>query len=119
MKVPQTGIYGYCLTLSACMCFGQILFKMASLQQPQDSFSFTKLLLSPWFLGAVTLYGLTTFLWVYILARMPLSVAYPFSLIGAALVPMAGYLLFGEPLAPRFWIGLGLVLSGLYVINVA
>ena len=116
MRVTQTALYGLCLALSLALCLGQILFKMASLQQSADSFSFAKLLSSPWFCGAVCLYGLTTILWVYILARMPLSVAYPFTLLGAALVPLAANALFGEPLGVRVLIGLGLILSGLYVM---
>lgn len=117
MRSSQAILYGWCLVLAVTMCVGQIMFKMASTALGQDSPSFQKLLISPWFLGAACLYALSTFLWVYILSRMPLSVAYPFALLGAALVPLAAYFIFGETLTPRIWAGLALVLVGLWIMN--
>ncbi|MDX2223551.1 MAG: SMR family transporter [Rhodospirillaceae bacterium] len=118
MAAPKLAMYGWCLLLALTMCIGQVLFKLAAQQQPADAFSFGRLLGTPWFVGAVVLYGASTILWVYILARMPLSIAYPFSLLGAALVPVAAYTLFGEPMGVRVWIGIALVLTGLFVMNV-
>ena len=117
MTLPQAMLYGACLVLSLGLCVGQVLFKMASLGQPRGGFAIAVLFTSPWFLAAVALYGLTTILWVYILTRMPLSVAYPFSFLSAALVPLAAHFLFGEPLTAKIWIGMALVFAGLYVMN--
>jgi multidrug transporter EmrE-like cation transporter len=118
VAVAKLGMYGWCLLLALTMCVGQVLFKLASQQQPADAFSFGRLIATPWFLGALALYGASTILWVYILARMPLSIAYPFSLLGAALVPVAAFFIFGEPMGVRVWIGTALVLAGLFVMNV-
>lgn len=112
-------MYGYCAALAAILCAGQILFKKAALAQTPGAFALGPLLTSPWFGAAVVLYGLSTVLWVYILSRMPLSLAYPFSLLGAALVPFAAYFLFGEAVGIKVWFGTALVLAGLYVMNVA
>jgi len=112
----RIGIYGLCLAFSAALCVGQVLFKMAALGQDKDAFSFVRLLQSPWFFAAAGLYALTTVLWIYILTRLPLSLAYPFSLLGAAFVPLAAWLLFGEPLGVKVWGGLVLILAGLYVM---
>ena len=81
------------------------------------AFSLAALFSSPWFLIAVGLYGLSTILWVFILVRLPLTVAYPFTLLGAALVPMAACYLFGETLSTRAWLGFALILVGLYIAN--
>ena len=117
MNAAQIAPYIGCVIVSIALCFGQIMFKLAALAQPKGGFALDRLLLSPWFLGAIALYGLSTFLWVYVLARLPLSIAYPFTLLGAALVPVAAVFIFGEVLAARYWLGLGLMLGGLYLMN--
>jgi multidrug transporter EmrE-like cation transporter len=45
-----------------------------------------------------------------------LSIAYPFSLMGSALVPLVGWFVFKEPVDWRFGVGFGLMLVGLLVI---
>jgi multidrug transporter EmrE-like cation transporter len=115
----QLASYALCLLMALALCAGQILFKMASLTQTVGSFSFARLLTSPWFLAAACLYALTTVLWVYILTRMPLSLAYSFTLLGAALVPLAAYFIFAEPVGMKLGIGMVFVLAGLYIIHAA
>jgi multidrug transporter EmrE-like cation transporter len=115
--MPSAAVYGYCFALSIVLCAGQIMFKLAALHQPEGGFSIAKLLTSVWFLAAICLYGLSTILWVYILVKLPLSIAYPFSLAGAALVPIFAYFTFNETLGLRTWLGFGLILGGLYVMN--
>jgi multidrug transporter EmrE-like cation transporter len=51
------------------------------------------------------------------LANAPLSKAYPFALAGAALVPVASWLILREPLSPQIAIGMALVIAGLAVIQ--
>ena len=46
----------------------------------------------PWFYMALLTYGLATILWLYILQRIPLSVAYPFTAL-AMIIAMLGVLL--------------------------
>jgi drug/metabolite transporter (DMT)-like permease len=98
---------------------GQILFKLAAedIKPRLAAGSFVQAALSPWLLGAVILYAATTVLWIYILTRAPLSLAYPFSLLGAALVPALAGLLFGEAVTWKYLAGLLLVLVGLFVIQ--
>jgi multidrug transporter EmrE-like cation transporter len=75
------------------------------------------LLISPWFVAAISVYGLSTLLWVYILVRLPLSTAYPFALVGTALVPIAAHFAFDESLGKRAWVGFCVILCGLYIMN--
>ena len=61
-------------------------------------------------------YGLTAFFWFYILTRVPLSLAYAFSIVGSGLVPLVAWLVFKEPLDWRFAAGYLLMLTGFAVI---
>jgi drug/metabolite transporter (DMT)-like permease len=66
-------------------------------------------------LAALALYAVATVLWVYLLHGLALSRAYPFIALAFAFVPLLGWLVLGEPLGARYWLGLGLMLAGLYV----
>ena len=118
-RALSAGITLLCLAFSACLVAGQILFKLAAedIKPRLAAGSFVQAALSPWLLGAVILYAATTVLWIYILTRAPLSLAYPFSLLGAALVPALAGLLFGEAVTWKYLAGLLLVLVGLFVIQ--
>jgi drug/metabolite transporter (DMT)-like permease len=67
-------------------------------------------------LAALALYAVATVFWVYLLHGLALSRAYPFIALAFAIVPLMGWLLLGEALGPRYWLGLGIMLAGLYVI---
>ncbi|WP_367178662.1 EamA family transporter [Devosia sp.] len=97
---------------------GQIMFKFASADvQVQIKRSLWAALLSPWLLAALFLYLVTAGLWIWILTKVPLSRAYPFSMLGAALVPVLAHYIFGETLPPTFLIGIALVLAGLVFVQ--
>ncbi|MDZ3833328.1 MAG: hypothetical protein U0S50_16150 [Sphingopyxis sp.] len=51
---------------------------------------------SPWVLVGLTLYGLGAMLWLFVLGRAPLSLAYPFVGMGFVLTMLAGALVLGE-----------------------
>jgi len=53
------------------------------------------LLQSPWVLAGLGLYGFGALLWLFVLGRAPLSLAYPFVGIGFILTMLAGMLLTG------------------------
>jgi len=53
---------------------------------------------SPLVLAGLALYGLGAVLWLFVLARAPLSLAYPFVGLGFILTMLAGTLLLGEQL---------------------
>ncbi len=68
-------------------------------------------------IGAFGWYGLTALVWFYILTRVPLSQAYPFSIFGSALVPIAAWLIFREPMNWQMAAGFALMFAGLVVIT--
>ena len=72
-------------------------------------------MLQPLLYAALALYGVATLLWIWILARVPLSQAYPWVAVGAFIVPLLGWWLFGERPAPIFWLGVLLIVGGVAV----
>jgi drug/metabolite transporter (DMT)-like permease len=97
---------------------GQLLFKLAAdrlvvgqgFGRPAASF------LTMPMAGALLLYGVTTLLWVYLLHGLALSRAYPFIALAFAIVPLLGWLLLNEVLGAQYWIGLAVMLAGLYIV---
>ena len=97
---------------------GQILFKLASGRMLEANIAgFAKLLLDPVFILAVTIYAAATFLWVYVLRAVPLSVAYTFMSLTFVAVPLLAALFLGEILTIRNAIGAALIITGLLVVN--
>lgn len=68
-------------------------------------------------LGGILLYGLSTLMYVTVLSKINLSVAYP-TVIGLTVVSTTifGAAFFHEKVGPIAWIGIGLVLSGIWAI---
>jgi multidrug transporter EmrE-like cation transporter len=63
--------------------------------------------------------ALSTFLWIWILSRVPLSQAYPWVAIGMAIIPLLGWYVFGEHVGPLFSLGVSLILAGAIVTQCA
>jgi drug/metabolite transporter (DMT)-like permease len=104
-----------CFTL--ILAAGQVLFKKVGLAvaglPPAEAM--LAVLRDPFLYGALALYGLATLLWIWILSRVPLSQAYPWVALGVILVPLLGWYLFGERVAPVFWVGTALIVAGLFL----
>jgi drug/metabolite transporter (DMT)-like permease len=111
-------LYFWCCVFAVSLAIGQVMFKLAAadISAAQD---WRAGLLSCWLFGALVLYALTTVLWVSILIKLPLSRAYPFALLGAAIVPMLAHFLLSEPIPPFYVGGLAAVIFGLLVIHIS
>lgn len=92
---------------------GQILFKFGATGR-ESLISF----INPAILTGLTCYGLGTIAWIYSLSKAPLTLVYPFTALTFALVYLAGIFIFGEPTSLRSYIGISLILVGLYLITV-
>ena len=112
MAIPNTAwLVLFAFTLSG----GQLLFKRAAADiagLPMGAM-LPALAGSPAWWGAIGLYGTATFLWVWILTRVPLSQAYPWAALGAVFVPLAAVLLLGETVTPIYWVGAALIAAGI------
>ena len=67
-------------------------------------------------LGGFVLYGLSAVLWLFVLARVELSYAYPFVSLGFVLMSVAGAFLLGETLGPLRVAGTALICLGVIAV---
>lgn len=106
-----------CAGFSIALPIGQTLFKSAALYNEKLSGPLVMRLVTNWpLIGAFAWYGLTALFWFYILTRVPLSLAYAFSIVGSGLVPLVAWLVFKEPMGWRYAAGYALMLMGFLVI---
>ncbi len=54
--------------------------------------------------------------WLYVLKKLPLSVAFPVSQVVHIMVPLGSLLVLGERISGVRWCGIGLVLLGLAIV---
>ena len=106
-----------CGIFAVALPAGQALFKWAAVYDRGLSGSFVSRVLHNWpLMGAFGWYGLTALLWFLALTRVPLSTAYAFSLVGSALVPLIGWLVFKEPFSWTALGGYAFILTGLVIV---
>jgi multidrug transporter EmrE-like cation transporter len=108
---------GLCSVFAVALPLGQMLFKWGAVYDKQLSGPFLARVVQNWpLMGAFAWYGLTALLWFYVLTRVPLSLAYGFSLVGSCLVPLAGWLVFKEQATWGMALGYLLMVAGLFLI---
>ena len=106
-----------CGVVAIALPIGQAMFKWAAVYNGGLEGPFVLRLLRNYpLMAAFAWYGLTALFWFYVLTRVPLSIAYTFSILGAALVPLIAWLVFKEPLSWSFAIGYGLMIAGFGII---
>jgi multidrug transporter EmrE-like cation transporter len=100
---------------------GQIFFKQVGLAVRNQPILAALLSIArqPALYAALTLYGLSTFLWIWILSRVPLMQAYPWVAANVAIVPLIGWFGFGEQVTPAFWLGVVLIIAGILLTQAA
>ena len=111
------------------MCIGQILFKKTAIQLSKSNVanksfnsdilnSLLAVLQIPYFFLALIIYAIATFYWLYILQKIPLSLAYPFTALAMVIIPVASYYLFKESITIYYWFGALLIFLGIIVISI-
>jgi hypothetical protein len=107
---------------SVLLATGQAMFKLAAKQGASNGNSLLSyaihLFTTPIFLAACLLYALSTVLWVGLLARHPLSQAYPLVIaVSIVLTTIIGLTLFKEQMTIDKIIGLALVCTGVKILS--
>jgi drug/metabolite transporter (DMT)-like permease len=105
------------------MSMGQLLFKKTALTISENTTNTAGLIeggsraiQTPWLYLALTTYALATVLWLYILQRIPLTIAYPFSALAMILVPLLSIYFFSEKLTLSYFLGAFLIILGITII---
>ena len=111
-EVLTPGIVALIVTTILMLSAGQILFKQAasglSLARPETWFGWPLLL-------AVAIYGLATMMWLAVLARVSLSIAFPFYGLTFLVVPVLAWLILKEPLRPQVLLGGVVIMLGVVI----
>jgi multidrug transporter EmrE-like cation transporter len=68
------------------------------------------------FIVGVACYGVSLVVWIMGLSRVPVSVAYPLLSLGYIVNAIAAHFLFGEAVSAVRWLGIGLVIVGVFLI---
>jgi undecaprenyl phosphate-alpha-L-ara4N flippase subunit ArnE len=115
--LPLPVLAGLVLT-PLLISIGQVLFKLTSARAGgADMAGLLAVILDPYLIVALVIYGIGTVVWVYVLKSVPLTVAYPFMALTFCAVPLLAWGLLGETLSLRYGLGTGLIVAGLLVIN--
>lgn len=120
-SMKETSMILLCVLLGAA---GQIAFKVgasspalgAMLGAGRWTEFLLRVLFSPLVLVGLTLYGISTLMWLAILSRSDLSYAYPFISIGFLVTTAFGWLALGEHLSVARLAGVILIISGVVLV---
>ena len=111
---PHRVVLGGVLLSVALNAAGQVLFKAARSAQP-DASLFT-LFLHPETWAGFIIYGLSAVCWLWVLARAPLSLAYPILALTFPIVVGLSALIFAESISPMRWLGVGVIVIGVSLL---
>jgi multidrug transporter EmrE-like cation transporter len=110
------------VAMSAC---AQLLLKMGATKASAVSEqvgnasavgSLTEMLLSPFVWLGLLLYGVGTLVWLFVLAKVPLSVAYPFVGAGFILTALLGVFVLQETMNLSRGLGILLIIVGCILV---
>lgn len=107
------------LLLGACLltCLGQIAQKYAVLHWQGRALGVWAKLTSPWLLLAVGSMGAGLLLWLLLLQRMPVGLAYPMLSLNFVCVTLAAHWLFHESVDARHWAGVAFIVAGVALLG--
>jgi len=103
----------------ALSALAQVLFKFGMQRVTSDGTALnvvTQIIKNPAVVGGFVAYGVSACVWLVVLKRTELSVAYPFVSLGFILTMLAGWLLFAEPVGPLRILGTLFVCVGVVII---
>lgn len=113
---------GLILLNTVLLVSGQFLWKvgLARKVNPFESIrSIIELMFSPFVLGGLFIYGFATVLWMYILNRVDISIAYPMQSIVYVFAIIGGYYFFHESITPLKILGCLVILIGVLMIGLS
>jgi len=108
--------YGLVILVSLFTCVGQLCQKQAAQTWEQAADRRLSITLR-WLALAVIFLGLGMLIWLNVLQRLPLSVAYPMLSLNFVLVTLAARWLFNEPTTLRHWCGVFSIMLGILLMS--
>jgi len=99
---------------------GQVLLKMGALRVcgvTDVGLLLWRIVTNPHILVGFGLYGVASILWIVVLSRAPLSLAYPLLSLGYVIVLLASAYVFGEAIPVVRVAGIAAILVGLVLVS--
>lgn len=75
-----------------------------------------RIVFQPQIFSGLLCYVVSVGIWIFVLSKVPVSVAYPMLSIGYVVSAFAGYLLFGEALSAMKLIGIAVIILGVFLV---
>ncbi len=97
---------------SFCAAGGQLMFKLGASGR-EEFWEFV----NPWILGGLVVYAAGALFWIYGLSRVQLISVYPFTILTFVFIYLAAIVFFGERPSLSGMAGVGLIVTGLYLIK--
>ena len=107
ITLPTIGLILINVTL---LVTGQILWKQSV------AGGWLEAIATPYFWIGLGLYGVATFIWLGVLRRMSLSIAYPLQALAYPAGVLASSLVLGETPTTMRWVGVGVILLGVALV---
>jgi undecaprenyl phosphate-alpha-L-ara4N flippase subunit ArnE len=104
----------FALSLS-CDVSGQILFKIGA--EKAGAAFWREMVGNCWLLGGIAVYGLEVFVWLRILALVPLSLAFSIGSLNVLGITLASRIILRESVSGIRWMGAGLVTIGIIIVG--
>jgi len=103
----------------------QLLLKKGVLSMGELQFSFSelihlvpKVLQNAWLIGGMILFGISFLLWIILLSKIPLHIAYPILIsLNFSMIAAASWLLFREHLSFFQIAGIITIIMGIYLLS--
>lgn len=105
------------LTVSLFTCLGQLMQKQAMESWKALQSGPVGLLTSRWLWLAILCLGTAMLIWLAVLQRLDVSVAYPMLSLNFVFVTLAAQFWFGEKTSPRHWIGIFCIMFGIVLLR--
>jgi len=102
--------------------FSQVLVKMGLTRLGPTDFSkgwfkvYLRIFTSPLVLAGTFIYVLSLLLWIYSLAKVELSFAYPFFALSYLFIMLIGKYYLNENVQPMRWIGAFIIVAGILMV---
>lgn len=76
-------------------------------------------LAQPWVLAGLAIYAFGTALWIYAVSHRHISFLYPLTALTYAIVAVGGKVIFGEVISAGRWLGIGVVVIGVAMLQLS
>ncbi|MFY0730658.1 4-amino-4-deoxy-L-arabinose-phosphoundecaprenol flippase subunit ArnE [Pseudomonas sp. NFX15] len=107
------------LLLVACLltCLGQVAQKYAVESWRGQPSGWADTLRSPWLWLALASLGLGLLVWLLVLQRLEVGIAYPMLSLNFVLITLVARFVFHETIDRRHWLGVALVIGGVALLG--